>query len=189
NDSLEKAVRRSGWYKPVGNDDASSHKAGTICGSSPLLELNNIAFRISRIDDVEQATTVYLHASNLSDRSTAGCDDCLQRFIDIVHRKCDVREAALISSRQFAFDQLIVAEDLQSRSIVSITGQAQMNAAKVRVWNRVHFVEPRRTQVALWTFGFTTEHVAIESDQSFPISGDQIGVYVFGADWHSLFLR
>ena len=47
-----------------------------------------------------------------------------------------------------------------------------MNAAKMRIWNRVHFIEPFSTQIALGTFAFASEHVAIESDESLPISGN-----------------
>jgi hypothetical protein len=99
-----------------------------------------------------------------------------------------VGESALVRFRQFAFDQLIVAEDLQRRPIVPIPGQAQMNAAKMRIWNRVHFLEPLGTQVALGAFGFASKHFAIESNKPFPISGNQICMHVFRADWHSFFL-
>src|SRR6266571_1585018 len=58
-----------------------------------------------------------------------------------------------------------------------------MNATKTGVRNRIHFVKPRRRQVTFRTFGFASEHVAIESNQPFPISGDQIGVHVFRAEW------
>src|SRR5439155_9913622 len=103
-------------------------------------------------------------------------------------RECDVGESALVRLRQFAFDQLIVAENLQRRPFLLIPGQAQMNAAKMRIWNRVHFIEPFSTQIALGTFAFASEHVAIESDESLPISGNQICMHVLCADWHSVLL-
>ena len=63
-----------------------------------------------------------------------------------------------------------------------------MNATKTGVRNRIHSVKPRRTQITFGTFGFATEHLAIESNQSFPISRDEIGVHVFRAGWHSFLL-
>jgi hypothetical protein len=108
-------------------------------------------------------------------------------LVDVVDTKCDVSEPALVCSRQIAFDQLIVAEDFERRPVIAIPGQAKMNSAKMRIWNRVHSVEPRSGQVSLRPFGFASEHVAIESDEPFPISGDQIRVHVFRADWHSPF--
>jgi hypothetical protein len=183
-DSLKETVHRLGWYQPVGNDDVSSHEPGTMCGSTPLLQLNNIAFRISRINHAKQTNAVHFCRGNFSHRAAACCNHCLQRLIDIVDRKCNVREATLISSRRFAFDQLIVAENLERRSIVPVSGQKQMNSAQMRVWDRVDAVEPRAGQIAFRTFRFASEYFAIESNQSFPICGDQIGVHVFGANWH-----
>jgi hypothetical protein len=59
-----------------------------------------------------------------------------------------------------------------------------MDAAKMRVWNRVHFLKPFGRQVALGTFGFASKHFAIESNEPFPVSGNQICMHVFCADWH-----
>src|SRR4029079_19284182 len=63
-----------------------------------------------------------------------------------------------------------------------------MDATKTGVRNRIHSVKPRRRQVTFGTFGFASEHFAIESDQPFPISGDQIGVHIFRADRHAFLL-
>src|SRR6266700_3714091 len=158
-------------------------------GSTPPLQLYDVAFRIARINDTKQTDTFYFGLGNFSHCSAASGDHCLQCLIDVVHCECDVCEPALVRLRQFAFDQLIVAEDLQSWSILPIPGQAQMNAAKMRIWNRVHFIEPFSTQIALGTFAFASEHVAIESDESLPVSGNQICMRVFCADWHCLILH
>src|SRR5262249_50720847 len=63
-----------------------------------------------------------------------------------------------------------------------------MDTTKMAIRNRVHSVKPSRRQVTFGTFGFASEHLTIKSDQPSPISGDQIGVYVFRADWHSFLL-
>ena len=61
-----------------------------------------------------------------------------------------------------------------------------MNAAKMRVRDRIHAVEPATRQIAFRTLGLASKHLGIELNQSFPVSRDQIGVNVFGADWHFL---
>src|SRR6266513_1135575 len=157
-------------------------------GSTPPLQLYDVAFRIACINHTKQTDTFYFGLGNFSHCSAASGDHCLQGPIDVVHCECNVCKPALVELRQFAFDQLIVVEDLQSWPILPIPGQAQMNAAKMRIWNRVHFIEPFSTQVALGTFAFASEHVAIESDELLPISGNQICMHVLRADWHSVLL-
>src|SRR5258705_12884597 len=95
-------------------------------GSTPPLQLYDVAFRIARINHTKQTDTFYFGLGSFSHCPAASGDHSLQ---------C-----------------LIVAEDLQSWPILPIPGQAQMNAAKMRIWNRVHFIEPLGTQVALGTF-------------------------------------
>src|SRR5262249_21519552 len=155
----------------------------TGCESTPLLQLHDVPFRVTRINHTKQTNTFHFGLGNFSHCTAAGCDYCPHGLIDIVYRKCDVRESALIRFRQFAFDQLIVAKDLQRRPILTIPGQAQMNAAKMRIWNCVYFLEPLGTHIALRTLGFASEHLAIEPNKPFPISGNQIRMYVFSADW------
>src|SRR6266480_4084222 len=121
----------------------------TACGSPPLLQLYDVAFGVARINYTKQANTFYFGLGNFAHYAAAGFDHCLQGLIDIIHRKCDVGESALVTFRQLAFYQVIVAEDFQRRAIVAIPGQAQMNAMKMRIWNRVYFLEPLITQIAL----------------------------------------
>src|SRR5438445_795559 len=99
-------------------------------GSTPPLQLYDVAFRVSRINHTKQTNPFYFGAGNFSYRPAAGCDHCLQGLIDIVYGECDVGESALVRLRQFGFDQLIVAENLQRWPLLLIPGQAQMNAAK-----------------------------------------------------------
>src|SRR6266700_2511945 len=107
-DSLKEAACRLGRDKPVRNDGLPGHKTAKGSGSTPLLQLYDVAFRISRINHAKQSNAVYFCRGDFSHYSPAGCDYCLQRFIHVFHRECNVAESALVSSRQSAFDQLIV---------------------------------------------------------------------------------
>src|SRR5207248_9687384 len=110
-------------------------------GSTPPLQLYDVAFRIARINHTKQTDTFYFGLGSFSHCPAASGDHSLQCLIDVVHCEGDVCEPALVRLRQFAFDHLIVAEDLQSCPILPIPGQAQMTAAKMRIWNRVRSEE------------------------------------------------
>src|SRR5207302_7644559 len=62
-----------------------------------------------------------------------------------------------------------------------------MNAAKMRVRDRIHAVEPAPRQIAFRAFGLASKHFGIELNQSSPVFRNQIGVNVFGAVWHRFF--
>src|SRR4029453_10473440 len=156
----------------------------TICGSTPLLQFYNISFRISRIHDSKNTDASYFCGNNVSDCAAASRNHCLERLVYIVHRKCDVTEPALVRRRQFGLDQSIIAENLKRRTIITIAGQSQMNAAKTRVLKRSQLIQPGARHIAFRAPGLASEDLGIESNQSFPISGNQICVNVFGADWH-----
>jgi hypothetical protein len=64
-----------------------------------------------------------------------------------------------------------------------------MNAAKMRVLKRSQLIQPGARHIAIRGLGLASEDLGIESDQSFPISGNQICVNVFGGDWHYRLLR
>src|ERR1043166_1167353 len=97
-------------------------------------------------------------------------------------------EPALVSSRQFAFDPLVVAENLERRPVVVVSRKTEMTPTKTRVRNRIDLIQPYCRQIAFRTFDFASENLAIELDQPFPISGYQVGVHVFCASWHSFIL-
>src|SRR6266403_6178526 len=90
---------------------------------SPLLEFNNVAFRIACVNNAKRADTIYLCRRNLSDCAAARCNHRLQRLIDVVDCKCDVREAALVRCWQAVLDQLIITENLKCRTVITIAGQ------------------------------------------------------------------
>lgn len=116
--------------------------------------------------------------------AAAGRNHCLQRLVYIAHRKCDVTEPALVRGLQLGLDQLIIAENFKRRTIVSVAGQSQMNAAKMRVPKRSQLIQPGARHIALRSLGLAFEDLGIESSQPLPISGNQICVNVFGANWH-----
>src|SRR5215831_17094224 len=118
-DCLKEAVCRLRRDKPICNDGLSDHRYDSA--SSPLLQLYDVTFRISRINHMKQTDTVYFRCGNFSDCASSGCDHCFQRFIHVVHRECNVAESALVSSGRSAFDQLIVAEDLQCRPMIVVS--------------------------------------------------------------------
>jgi hypothetical protein len=59
-----------------------------------------------------------------------------------------------------------------------------MNPGKVRIPKRGEAVEPRAGHIAFGTFGFASKHLAIESNQPFAVSCNEICVNVVGLDWH-----
>jgi hypothetical protein len=63
-----------------------------------------------------------------------------------------------------------------------------MNASKMRLWNRIHAVEPATRQIAFRTIGLASKHLGIELNQSFPVPGDQICMNVLSANWHCFVL-
>ena len=93
-------------------------------------------------------------------------------------------ESALIRSRQVAPYQLIVAKNLKCGTIFAIARQTQMNTCKVRIRKRGKAVEPATGHIPFRARGFASEHFAIESNQSFPVSCNEICVNVLGLDWH-----
>ncbi len=102
----------------------------------------------------------------------------------MAHGKCDVTEPALVRGRQFGLDQLVIAENLKRWIIIAVAGQLQMNAAKMRVPKRSQLIQLGARHIALRRLSPTPENFGIESNQFFPISGNQICVNVFGANWH-----
>src|SRR5882724_3770108 len=63
-----------------------------------------------------------------------------------------------------------------------------MNASKMRLWDRIHGVEPATRQIAFRTLGLASKHLGIELNQSFPVPGDQICMNVLSANWHCVAL-
>src|SRR2546425_13350203 len=92
---------------------------------TPLLQFDNIAFGISRIDDAKETDTIYFCCSNLSDGTATSRNYRLQRLVHIINRKCNVSEPALVRGRHFAVDKLIIADNLERRAIIGIAGQTQ----------------------------------------------------------------
>src|SRR5437867_10999921 len=117
--SLKKAVGRLGRNQPVSNDDSSRHARLT-----PLLKFNNIPFRIARINNAKRADTIYFCRRNVAHCAAAGDNHRLQRLIDVVDGKCDVRELALVRCRQAVLDQLSMAEILKWPTVITVAGQA-----------------------------------------------------------------
>ena len=76
-DSLKEAVCRLRWDKPVGNDGLPGHESITGSGSTPLLQLDDVTFGISRINHTKQTDAFYFRRGNFSNRATASCDYCL----------------------------------------------------------------------------------------------------------------
>src|SRR4029453_18030224 len=59
-DSLKEAVCRLGRDKPVRNDGLHGHETTTSSGSTPLLQLYDVTFRISCINHAKQTDAFYL---------------------------------------------------------------------------------------------------------------------------------
>ena len=76
-DPLKEAVCRLGRDKPVSNDSLPGHETTTSSGSTPLLQLDNVTFGISRINQTNQPYAVYFGRGDFSHCATAGCDHCL----------------------------------------------------------------------------------------------------------------
>src|SRR4029077_17880848 len=123
---LKEAMRRLGRYEPVSSNDSSRHRGGrrTISGSTPLLQFNNISFRISRVHDSKDTEPRYFCGNDVSHCAAASRNHCLQSLVYIVHRKCDVTEPAPVRGRQFGLDQLSIAENLKCQTIIAIAGQS-----------------------------------------------------------------
>jgi len=100
-----------------------------------------------------------------------------------------MREPALIRSQQVAPYQLIVAKNLECGTIIAITGQTQMNTCEVRIRKRGKAIKPPTGHIPFRAHGFASEHFAIESNQSFPVSCNEICVNVLGLDWHCLLAK
>jgi hypothetical protein len=76
-DSLEKGVCRLGRDKPVCDDALPGHENTTDSDSSPLLQLNDVPFRIARINQTNQTDAFYFRRGNFPHCAPAGCDYCL----------------------------------------------------------------------------------------------------------------
>ena len=76
-DSLKEAVFRLGRDKPVRNDSLPGHETITGAGSTPLLQLDNVTFGISRINHAKQTDAFYFRRGNFSHCASASCDHCL----------------------------------------------------------------------------------------------------------------
>ena len=74
---LKKAACRLGRDKPVRNDSFPGHETITDSGSTPLLQLDNVTFGISRINHTKQTDAFYFRRGNFSHCAAAGCDHCL----------------------------------------------------------------------------------------------------------------
>ena len=74
---LKEAMCRLGRNEPVSNDSLLGHETITDSGSTPLLQLDNVTFGISRINHTKQADAFYFRRGNFSHCATAGCDHCL----------------------------------------------------------------------------------------------------------------
>jgi hypothetical protein len=103
---------------------------------TPPLEFNDIAFRISGIHNAKRTHTLHFGRFDISHCAAASRNHRLQGFIHVVDCKGNVTEPASVRFREFALDQLIVAENLKRRAIIAIAGQTQMNAGKMRVSKR-----------------------------------------------------
>src|SRR5205807_8616257 len=123
--------------EPVSNDNCSGHKPST-----PLLQFNDIAFRISRVDDAEHTNTVYFCCRRLSHGVAAGDHNSLQSLIYIIDGKCNVSEPALVCGWEVRFDQLVIAENLERRTILIVARHSHMNTSKMCVPNPGYLIQP-----------------------------------------------
>jgi hypothetical protein len=155
---------------------------------TPLLQFNDVAFGISRIDDAKETDTIYFCCGNLSDGTATGRNYGLQRLVHIVNRKCNVSEPALIRGWRTAINEFVIAENLERGAILAIARQTQVDAGKMRASKRGHTIEPRAGHIAFRTFGLTSEYLGVEANQIFPITRNQICVNVLGSDWHCFLL-
>jgi hypothetical protein len=76
-DPLKEAACRLGRDKPVRNDGLLGHETATGSGSTPLLQLYDVTFRISRINHAKQTDAFYFRRGNFSHCTAAGSDHCL----------------------------------------------------------------------------------------------------------------
>src|SRR6266403_5398805 len=97
-----------------------------VTALTPLLQFNNIAFRISRVHNAKSTDPIHFCCSNVPHCASAGGRDRLQRLIHVLDPKCNMTEPALVWCRQSALDHLIVAENLKRRSVIDVAGQAQV---------------------------------------------------------------
>ncbi len=135
-----------------------------VSALTPLLQFNNIAFRISRVHNAKSTDPIHFCCCNVSHRAAAGGRDRQQRVIHVLDPKCNMTEPALVWLRQSALDHLIVAENLKRRSVIVVAGQTQVKAGKMRVPKRGDTVEPCAGHIAFGARGFASEHLAIESN-------------------------
>src|SRR5213593_4088502 len=117
--SRKKTARRLCGNQPVSDNDSSGH-----AGLSPLLEFNNVAFWIARINNAKRTDTSYFCRRNVAHCAAACRNHRLQRLIDVVDCKCDVREPALVRCRQAVLDHLIITENFKCRTVITVAGQA-----------------------------------------------------------------
>src|SRR6266516_4099638 len=119
---------------------------------TPLLQFDNIAFGISRIDNAKNADAIYFCCGNPSDGAAASRNHRLQRLVHIVNGKCNVSEPALVRDRHAEFNEFVIAENLERRAILAIAGQAQMNAGKMRLSARIRIRQCKNEPVfsSLW---------------------------------------
>jgi hypothetical protein len=86
----------------------------------PLLQFNNIAFRISRIHNPKTTNPIYFCCCDVSHCAAASPNYRLQRLIHVFDRKRDMRETALVRCWEIALYQLLVTENLKCRTIIAI---------------------------------------------------------------------
>ena len=75
-DSLKEAVCRLGRDEPVCNDGLPGHEIATAFGSTPLLQLDDITFRIACINQTNPTNVFYFRRGNFSHFTPTGCDHC-----------------------------------------------------------------------------------------------------------------
>ena len=78
-----------------------------VSALTPLLQFNNIAFRISRVHSAKSTDPIHFCCCNVSHCAAAGGHDRLQRLIHVLDPKCNMTEPALVWLRQSALDHLM----------------------------------------------------------------------------------
>jgi len=89
----------------------------------PLLQLNDVPFWISHIDERDLPSTRNGHGNNLPDDSPAGLYHRLSGRFDIVYCKSDVREPRPVDRGCLGFQLPTILEYLQRRPLLPVSGQ------------------------------------------------------------------
>src|SRR6266478_638870 len=113
---------------------------------TPLLQFNDVAFGISRIDHAKGTNAIDFCCSNLSDGGTASRNHRLQCLVHIVNGTCNVSEPALVREGHAAINEFVIAENLERRAVLAIARQTQVHARKMCVrdlWARIRIPRSR----------------------------------------------